>query len=97
METLHKDSGFIERKPGQGRPRAMRRSPLSIITRHNRGTTTSQLSCYLYADTGTCVSRGTVSKNLHGRWLFIRRPAVCVSLMSMNRRVRVAWCRQHRD
>ncbi|GFX84824.1 esterase FE4 [Trichonephila clavipes] len=47
--------------------------------------------------TGTRVSRVTVSKRLHERGLFARRPAVCVPLTSTNRRVRLAWFRQHRD
>ncbi|GFV68300.1 uncharacterized protein TNCV_2203311 [Trichonephila clavipes] len=45
--------------------------------------------------TGTRVSRLPVSKRLHERELFARRQAV--PLTSTNRRVRVAWCRQHRD
>ncbi|GFT75817.1 HTH_Tnp_Tc3_2 domain-containing protein [Trichonephila clavipes] len=85
------DTGSIERKPGQGRPRApkTRKDPhLSIIARLNRGATTSQLSHYLYAATGTRVSRVTASKRLYERGLFARRPDVCVPLTSTNRRVR---------
>ncbi|GBO03204.1 hypothetical protein AVEN_228326-1 [Araneus ventricosus] len=63
----------------------------------NRGATASQLSCDLYAATRTHVSRVTVSKRLHETGLFARRPAVCVLLTSTNRRVRLAWCREHRD
>ncbi|GFY30961.1 hypothetical protein TNCV_1629341 [Trichonephila clavipes] len=43
--------------------------PLSIIARRNRGAAASQLSRYLYAATGTRVSRVTVSKILHERGL----------------------------
>ncbi|GBO26284.1 hypothetical protein AVEN_121126-1, partial [Araneus ventricosus] len=68
---------------------------LSIIARRNRGATVSQLSRDLYAATGTRVSRVTVSKRLHETGLFARRPAVCVPLNSTNRRVRLAWCREH--
>ncbi|GFW19069.1 transposable element Tcb2 transposase [Trichonephila clavipes] len=56
-------TGSIERKPGQRFPRAtMAREDghLSIIERLNSGTTTYQHSCYLYAATGTRVSKGTV-------------------------------------
>ncbi|GBN38921.1 hypothetical protein AVEN_103449-1 [Araneus ventricosus] len=94
------DTGSIERKPGQGRPRATTATEdryLSIIARRNRGATTSQLSRDLYAATGTRVSRVTVSKRLHEIGLFARRPAVCVPLTSTNRRVRLAWGREHRD
>ncbi|GFV91416.1 HTH_Tnp_Tc3_2 domain-containing protein [Trichonephila clavipes] len=63
----------------------------------NTGATASQLSRHLFAATGTRVSRVTASKRLHERGLFARRPAVCVPLMSTNRRVHLAWCRQHRD
>ncbi|GFU76790.1 transposable element Tcb2 transposase [Trichonephila clavipes] len=41
--------------------------------------------------------RGTVSKRLHERGLFVRRPTICVPLTSTNMRVRLARCRQHRD
>ncbi|GBM19243.1 Chorion peroxidase [Araneus ventricosus] len=65
--------------------------------RRNRGATASQLSRDLYAATGTRVSRVTVSKRLHETVWFARIPAVCVPLTSTNRRVRLAWCREHRD
>ncbi|GBN94781.1 hypothetical protein AVEN_93359-1, partial [Araneus ventricosus] len=65
--------------------------------RRNRGATASQLSRDLYAATGTRVSRVTVSKRLHETGLFARRPAVCVPLTSTNRRIRLVWCREHRD
>ncbi|GFV04060.1 transposable element Tc1 transposase [Trichonephila clavipes] len=67
------DTGSIERKPGQGRPRtttAREDRHLSIIARRNKGAAASQLSRYLYAATGTRFSRVTVSKRLHGRGLF---------------------------
>ncbi|GBL87031.1 Transposable element Tcb2 transposase [Araneus ventricosus] len=94
------DTGSIERKPGKSRPRATTATEdryLSIIARRNRGATASQLSRDLYAATGTRVSRVTVSKRPHETGLFARRPAVCVPLTSTNRRVRLAWCREHRD
>ncbi|GBO22614.1 hypothetical protein AVEN_135717-1 [Araneus ventricosus] len=94
------DTGAFERKPGQGRPRATTPTEdryLSIIARRNRGSTASQLSCDLYAASESRVSRVTVSKRLHATGLFARRPAVCVPLTSTNRRVRLAWCREHRD
>ncbi|GFW74069.1 HTH_Tnp_Tc3_2 domain-containing protein [Trichonephila clavipes] len=47
--------------------------------------------------TGTRVSRMIVSKRLHERGLFARRPAVCVPLTSTNRRICLAWRRQYRD
>ncbi|GBL80079.1 hypothetical protein AVEN_29087-1 [Araneus ventricosus] len=83
-------------KAGQGRPRATTATEdryLSIIARRNRGATAPQLSRDLYAATGTHVSRVIV----HETGLFARRPAVCVPLTSTNRRVRLAWCREHRD
>ncbi|GBM39741.1 Transposable element Tc1 transposase [Araneus ventricosus] len=95
-----KDTGSIERNPEQGRPRATTATEdryLSIIARRNRGATAYQLSRDLYVATGTRVSRVTVSKRLHETGLFARRPAVCVPLTSTNRRVRLAWCREHRD
>ncbi|GBN95822.1 Transposable element Tcb2 transposase [Araneus ventricosus] len=82
------------------REKAWARSPkshLSIIARRNRDATASQLFRDLYEATGTRVSRVTVSKKLHETGLFARRPAVCVPLTSTNRRVRLAWCREHRD
>ncbi|GBN60330.1 Transposable element Tcb2 transposase [Araneus ventricosus] len=97
METV---PGSIERKPGQGRPRATTATEdryLSIIARRNRGATASQLSRDLYEANETRVSRVTVSKRLHETGLFARRPAVCVPLTSTNRRVRLEWCREHRD
>ncbi|GBO25667.1 Transposable element Tcb2 transposase [Araneus ventricosus] len=94
------DTGSIERKPGQGRPRATTATEdryLSIIERRNRDAAASQLSRDLYAATGTRVLRVTVSKRLHETGLFVRRPAVCIPLTSTNRRVRSAWCSKHRD
>ncbi|GBM65389.1 hypothetical protein AVEN_79642-1 [Araneus ventricosus] len=55
------DTGSIERKPGQGRPRATTAtedSYFSIIARRNRCATASQLSRDLYAATGTRVPKG---------------------------------------
>ncbi|GBO10114.1 hypothetical protein AVEN_236003-1 [Araneus ventricosus] len=52
------DTGSIERKPKQGRPRATTATEdryLSIIARRNRGATASELSRDLYAATGTSV------------------------------------------
>ncbi|GBM33736.1 hypothetical protein AVEN_47041-1 [Araneus ventricosus] len=52
------DTGSIERKPGQRRPRATTATEdhyLSIIARRNRGATASQFSRDLYAATGTRV------------------------------------------
>ncbi|GFT67023.1 HTH_Tnp_Tc3_2 domain-containing protein [Trichonephila clavipes] len=94
------DTGSNERKPGQGRPRgttAREDRHLSIIATRNRGATASQLSCYFYTATGTRVSRVTVSKRLLERRLLARKPTVCVPLTTTNRRVRLAWCIQHRD
>ncbi|GBO26509.1 hypothetical protein AVEN_53650-1 [Araneus ventricosus] len=94
------DTGSIERKPGQGRPRATKATEkryLAIIARRNRGAKASQLSRDLYAATETRVSRVTVSKRLHETGLFARRPVVCVLRTPTNRRVRLAWCREHRD
>ncbi|GFT22291.1 transposable element Tc1 transposase [Trichonephila clavipes] len=48
------------------------------------------------AATETRASRGTVSKRLHERGLFARRPTVCVPLTFTNRRVPLAWRRQYR-
>ncbi|GFU72484.1 transposable element Tcb2 transposase [Trichonephila clavipes] len=45
----------------------------SIIVRRNRGTTASQLCCYLYVATGARVSRVTVSKSLPQRFNGIGR------------------------
>ncbi|GBM71183.1 hypothetical protein AVEN_113176-1 [Araneus ventricosus] len=93
LRKQFQDTGSIERKPGQGRPRATTATEdcyLSIIARRNRGATASQLSRDLYAATRTRVLRVTVSKRLHETGLFVRRPAVCVPLTSTNRRVRLA-------
>ncbi|GFY06019.1 HTH_Tnp_Tc3_2 domain-containing protein [Trichonephila clavipes] len=70
--NLWKQFQDTKRKPGQGRPRATmaREDPhLSIIERRNRGATASQLSRYLYAATGTRISRMTDSKRLQKRGL----------------------------
>ncbi|GFW86531.1 HTH_Tnp_Tc3_2 domain-containing protein [Trichonephila clavipes] len=56
LRKLFQDTGSIERKPRKGYPRATTAREdirLSIIARHNRGSTVSQLSRYLYAATGT--------------------------------------------
>ncbi|GBM22200.1 hypothetical protein AVEN_225086-1, partial [Araneus ventricosus] len=92
-DTSRESLGKVVQEP----PRPKEHRYLSIIARRNRGTTVSQLSRDLYAATGTRVSRMTVSKRLHEKGLFARRPPVCVPLNSTNRRVRLAWCREHRD
>ncbi|GBN48829.1 Transposable element Tc1 transposase [Araneus ventricosus] len=97
LRKQFRDTVSIERKPGQGRPRATTATEdryLSSIARRNKGATACQLSRDLYAATGTRVSRVTVSKRLHETALFARRPAVYVLLTSTNRK---AWCREHRD
>ncbi|GBO41202.1 hypothetical protein AVEN_104559-1 [Araneus ventricosus] len=94
------DTGSIERKSGQSRPRATTAPEdryLSLIARRNRGATASQLSRDLYAATGARLSSVTASKRLHETGLFARRPAVCVPLTSTNRRDHLAWCREHRN
>ncbi|KFM60781.1 Transposable element Tcb2 transposase, partial [Stegodyphus mimosarum] len=98
--NVFQDTRSIEKNPGQGRQRATTPREdcyLSISARPNRGATTSQLSRGLYAATGTRVTKVTVSKRLHERGLFARRPGACVPLTSTDRRVRLAWCRQHSD
>ncbi|GFV96737.1 HTH_Tnp_Tc3_2 domain-containing protein [Trichonephila clavipes] len=57
--------------------------------------TTSQLSRELYAATGIRVSVVTVSKRLHEKKLFVRRPVVYFLLRSANRRVSLKWYRDH--
>ncbi|KFM71479.1 Transposable element Tcb2 transposase, partial [Stegodyphus mimosarum] len=94
------NTGFIERKPEQGHPKAATGREdryLSILARRNRGAIASQLSRDLYAARGTHVTRVTVSKRLNERGLFARRPAVCVPFPSTDRRVQLAWCRRHTD
>ncbi|KFM63210.1 ATP synthase subunit beta, mitochondrial, partial [Stegodyphus mimosarum] len=86
----------IERKPGQGRPRATTARKdlyLFILMRRKRGATASQFSRDLYAATGTGVTGVPVSKRLNERGFFAKRPAVCAPLMSIDRTVRLAWNR----
>ncbi|GFW65181.1 transposable element Tcb2 transposase [Trichonephila clavipes] len=74
------DNRSIERKTEQGllRARTAREDHhLSFIARRNREVTNVQISRYLYAATGIRVSRATVSKRLHERGLFTKRPTVC--------------------
>ncbi|GFW53279.1 CCHC-type domain-containing protein [Trichonephila clavipes] len=87
LRKQYQDTGSIERKPGQRQTRATTAREdrhLSIITRRNKGVTASQLSGYLYAASGTRVSRVTVSKRLHERGLFARRLTVCASGVTEN-------------
>lgn len=89
----------IKRRPGQDRVRAMAGNEdqyFSITARRNRSATVSQLSRDLHAATVNRVSRVTVSRQLHEKGLFARRPAVCVPLTSAPRWVCLAWCRGHR-
>ncbi|GBM99424.1 hypothetical protein AVEN_220305-1 [Araneus ventricosus] len=58
LRKQFQNTGSIERKPGQGRPRATTATEdlyLSIIARRKRGATASQLSRDLYAATRTRV------------------------------------------
>ncbi|GFV89243.1 transposable element Tcb2 transposase [Trichonephila clavipes] len=75
METV--PGYWIHREKAWARATAAREDRhLSILARCNRGTTDSQLSHYMHAATGARVSSVTVSKRLHERGLFARRPTV---------------------
>ncbi|GFY22293.1 hypothetical protein TNCV_3299341 [Trichonephila clavipes] len=64
LKRLRMDSGSVEEKPGKGRPRALQKLALCSLQRGatarcNSDATASQLSCELYAATGTLVSKET--------------------------------------
>lgn len=63
----------------------------------NRDTIISQLSSDFYAATGRTVSRVAVSKSFLERGPFARKHNVSVTHISVNRRLRSAWYRDHRD
>ncbi|GFV44101.1 transposable element Tcb2 transposase [Trichonephila clavipes] len=71
----------------------MERMGVSPSTTMERGRSLPQLG----QATGTRVSRVTISKRLHEKGLFARRPVVCIPLTYTNRRIRLAWRRQVRD
>ncbi|GFU34417.1 HTH_Tnp_Tc3_2 domain-containing protein [Trichonephila clavipes] len=61
-----------------------------------RGYNFSALSSVVCSHRNPCI-KGDCFKRLHERRLFARIPAVCVPIISMDRKVHLAWCRQHRD
>ncbi|GFV01248.1 hypothetical protein TNCV_3374821 [Trichonephila clavipes] len=69
---------------------------LSFRTKRNRESIAPQLFRYLYyCHRSPCIKGDCFKKTL--RELFAIRPDVCTPLTSMNRRVRLACCIQHRD
>ncbi|UYV63884.1 hypothetical protein LAZ67_2005884 [Cordylochernes scorpioides] len=73
----------VARTPGQGRPRVTTLNQdryLSLLMRRNRRMTASQLRSDLNAATGVLVSTDTISRRLHKKGLYARRPIICGSL-----------------
>ncbi|GFX09389.1 HTH_Tnp_Tc3_2 domain-containing protein [Trichonephila clavipes] len=83
------DTSFIEKKPGQGRPR------LSVIAR--RIYSKYSFSALLYAARVIWISRVTVLGSLHESVLFARRPVDRIPFSSANRRAHLKWCGNYRD
>ncbi|GFX22802.1 HTH_Tnp_Tc3_2 domain-containing protein [Trichonephila clavipes] len=72
----------------QGRPRATTNADdqyLSLCARKNRTTTPAELRFPLVASSVKLASRTTVRPRLHGRGLYVRRPAIWDSLMPRHR------------
>ena len=89
----------VSRRPVQGRPRVTTEQDdryLSLTARRHRTITARQLSLDLSAGRGRNVSRSTVSRRLHLRGLYARRPVVCVPLTVAHKRHHLAWRQQHR-
>lgn len=95
-----KTSGTVCRRPGQGRPRASTANDdryLVVSAKRQRTATPTQLSRDLAAATGTSISSKTVSRRLHERGLYARKPAICIPLTPSHKRARAEWCRQHQN
>lgn len=93
-------TGDVSRRPVQGRPRVTTEHDdryLGLTARRHRTMSARQLSLDLSAATGRTVSRSTVSRRLHLRGLYARRPVVCVPLTVVHKRDRLEWSRQHLD
>ncbi|GBL82293.1 hypothetical protein AVEN_252460-1 [Araneus ventricosus] len=65
--------------------------------RRRRTLTVRQLASQLSAAAGKPISRQTVSRRLHERGLFSRRPVVCVPLSPVHVRTRLHCAREHRS
>ena len=95
-----KTSWTVCRRPGQDHPRATMTNEdryLFLSAKCQRVATATHLSRDLTAATGTSISSKTVSRRLHERGLYARKPAICIPLPPSHKRERAEWCRQHQN
>ncbi|GFW70816.1 transposable element Tcb2 transposase [Trichonephila clavipes] len=93
-------TGTAIRGFSSGRPRGTTPADdryIVLQARRNRQQTGGEIARHTTQTTGRPVSRFTVSRRLHGRILFARRPVRCVPLTPAHRRRRSLWCREHRN
>ncbi|XP_071041819.1 uncharacterized protein [Parasteatoda tepidariorum] len=95
-----KTSRTVCRRPGQGHPRATTANEdryLFLSAKRQRTATATQLSRGLAAAIGTSISSKTVSRRLHERGLYARKPVICIPLPLSHKRVRAKWCRENQN
>ncbi|GBN52553.1 hypothetical protein AVEN_204168-1 [Araneus ventricosus] len=88
------------RKRGSGRRRITTSADdryLLQCVRRRKTLTARQLASQLFAAVERPISRQTVSRRLHERGLFTRRPIVCVHLSPAHVRARLHWACEHRS
>ncbi|GBL79763.1 hypothetical protein AVEN_18279-1 [Araneus ventricosus] len=88
------------RRRGSGRRRITTRADDLYLLQSARRLSTltaRQLASQLSVATERPISRQTVSRRLHERGLFARRPLFCVPLSPPQVRARLHWAREHRS
>lgn len=96
----YRDTGEVSTRHRAGRPRVTNYRQdryLAVTARRYRTLSGRLLSAELAAASGVRVSRQTVYRRLGAKGLFARRPAICVPLTRVQRRIRLRWSRDHQN
>ncbi|KFM70818.1 Transposable element Tcb2 transposase, partial [Stegodyphus mimosarum] len=97
-QRFQRTGDSVTRRPVSGRPRVTTPRQdryLVISARRQRGSTAIALGSALTVATGIRISRQTVYRRLNHAGLYVRRPTVCISLTSAQKRARLNWSLKH--
>ncbi|GFU31807.1 transposable element Tcb2 transposase [Trichonephila clavipes] len=93
-------TGAAVRKVGGGRPRTTTAGDdryIILQAKRGRRQSASVIALQLSTATGRQVSRFTVARSLHKGGLFARLPERSLPLKVDYRRLRLQWCREHKN
>lgn len=95
---LYQETGDVQRRPGQGRPRkttAAQDRQLTLLAKRGRFDSAKTLNRDFERASGVRISIQTVRNRLHAANLHARRPAVRPPLTPHHRRCRLDFAREH--